>query len=244
MSIPKVIHYCWFGDNPIPKRYVDYIQEWSRICTDYKFVFWGMDNYDYTKSKYTQKAYELKQWAFLSDYARLDIINTYGGIYLDIDVQLIKKLDIFLDYHSFFGMEKNLDRKLYVNTGLGFGSERDNPLLRELIYLYDNKYVDYQFNQNIACPILQLDVFYKYGFVPKNKVQYINNAVIFPTEYFAPLNCFGKLKITKNTVSIHHYLGSWINDADRDMLLLKKCIYYFGYKTGEYVFQILKRLRN
>ena len=244
MAIPKIIHYCWFGDSQIPEKCLDYIYEWSRICSDYKVVCWNLDNYDYTKSKFTLEAYKKKQWAFLSDYARIDIINTYGGIYLDVDVQIIKSFDAFLSYNAFFGMETSFDRHLYVSTGVGFGAEKNNPILNELLLLYD-----YHFEVSgfclIPCPIFQKKIFVQHGFKEKKKIQVLDTFVLFPPEYFSPLDCFGKLKTTKNTVSIHHYLGSWKTDpSSKESMLLKKCVYYFGEKTGEYVFQALKRIKR
>ena len=91
--IPKVIHYCWFGGNPYPQIVKDCIKTWEKYCPDYEIKLWDESNYDISKNEWLRNAYNSKKWAFVSDYARLDIIFNEGGIYLDTDVELIKTLD-------------------------------------------------------------------------------------------------------------------------------------------------------
>lgn len=167
MSISKIIHYCWFGDNPIPEEYSNCISGWKKMCPDYEIKKWDLCNYDYTKSEYTKHAFENEKWAFLSDYARIDIINQYGGIYLDVDVELLRSYDEFLNDFSFFGVEKDFDRQLYINTGLGFGSEKNNPIFQDILSEYDTNIL--KNNSFAPCPILQRPVFEKYGFIQKNR---------------------------------------------------------------------------
>ena len=59
MSIPKVIHYCWFGNNPKPKVVLDCIESWKKYCPDYKIKEWNESNYDINRTKYTQLALSL-----------------------------------------------------------------------------------------------------------------------------------------------------------------------------------------
>ena len=93
MPIPKQISYCWFGHNPLPKKVEKCIESWKKHCPDYEIIRWDESNYDVTKNQYIREAYEAKKWAFVSDYARLDVIYQYGGIYLDMDVELIKDFE-------------------------------------------------------------------------------------------------------------------------------------------------------
>ena len=127
--IPKIIHYCWFGGNEIPENDKKCIESWKKYCPDYKIIRWDESNYDYKKNSYMREAYEAKKWGFVPDYARLDIIYNYGGIYLDTDVELLKSLDEILDCEGFFGFEsENL-----VNLGLGFGAVKGNEIIRDMM---------------------------------------------------------------------------------------------------------------
>ena len=243
MSIPKTIHYCWFGDGQIPKENQAYIEEWKSVCPDYQIIKWDESNYDVNKVAFMREAAAAKNWTFIADYARFDIVNTYGGVYLDVDVQLLKSYDQFLSLKSFWGMEQDFKHQLFVNPGLGFGSVPDNPILSELLNYYSSLHFDS--NNIVASPVVLRNLFEQKGFIQKNTIQEFDFGTLFPKDYFAPLDCLGRLKTTKNSVSIHHYMGSWIrNPENEDAMLFKRCVYYFGNKTGEYVFRIIKKLKR
>ena len=130
--IPKVIHYCWFGGQPLPESALKCIESLRRFCPDYEIKQWSEENYDVNKIQYIKEAYQEKKFAFVTDVARLDIIYSEGGIYLDTDVELIKSLDELLYNSLYLGME----RAGRVNTGLGFGAEVNHPIVRDNLELY------------------------------------------------------------------------------------------------------------
>ena len=103
--IQKKIHYCWFGHSEIPMQYKENIESWKKYCPDYEIIEWNENNYDITRNKYMFQAYQNKKWGFVPDYARIDIINTYGGIYLDLDVEIIKSFDYLLQFDMFCGLK-------------------------------------------------------------------------------------------------------------------------------------------
>lgn len=207
-KIPKIIHYCWFGGTPFPKLAQKCIASWKKFCPDYEIIEWNESNYDVTKNKYMREAFENKQWAFVSDYARLDIIYENGGIYLDTDVELLKPLDNLLSLTGFIGFEEN---KKLCATGLGFGAIPKLPIIKEFRDDYDNinfLTADGSFNLT-PCPVFQTDILLKKGLCQDNSMQEIEGFTIFPDEYFCPKNWIGQTNITPNTYSIHHFKGLW-----------------------------------
>ena len=96
MSIPKIIHYCWFGGGPISAESRRCMESWKKYCPDYKIMAWNEQNFDFSTNRYAQQAYEAKRYAFVSDYVRLAVLYEYGGIYLDTDVELVRPLDELL----------------------------------------------------------------------------------------------------------------------------------------------------
>ena len=102
--IPKVIHYCWFGGNEMSALEKKCIESWKTQCPDYEIIRWDETNYDVTKNLYMQQAYAAKKWAFVSDYARLDILYQHGGFYLDTDVELLQSLDALRTHAAFAGI--------------------------------------------------------------------------------------------------------------------------------------------
>ena len=92
--IPKIIHYCWFGGNPLPESALKCIASWRKFLPDYEIKEWNENNFPIEKCPlYAKQAYQSKKWAFVSDYARFKILYDYGGLYFDTDVELIKPID-------------------------------------------------------------------------------------------------------------------------------------------------------
>ena len=103
--IPKIIHYCWFGGNPLSDDAKRYIASWKKYCPDYEIREWNESNFDINENDYCREAYEQKKWAFVTDYVRLKALYEYGGIYMDTDVEVVKPLDPLLSYDALSGYE-------------------------------------------------------------------------------------------------------------------------------------------
>lgn len=206
--IPKKIHYCWFGENPLTDSVKKCIESWKKYCPDYEIIEWNEKNYDLNKNEYTKYTYKNKKYAFLTDYVRLDIIYNEGGIYLDTDVELLKPLDDLLDCNGYIGMEQIGT----VNTGQGFGAIKCHPFVKKNKEFYENNdFLDKKGNfKRIICVKITTDILNENGLKSINEKQEVYNMNIYPVEYFCPLVLgTNKLKITNNTYSIHHFNASW-----------------------------------
>ncbi len=92
--IPKKIHYCWFGGNPLGEQEKKYMDSWRKYCPDYEIKRWDESTIDLSKfGSYLKEAYEQEEWAFVSDVVRLYALVTEGGIYMDTDIEVVKPLD-------------------------------------------------------------------------------------------------------------------------------------------------------
>ena len=218
--IPKTIHYCWFGRNPKPKLAQKCIKSWKKFCPDYEIIEWNEDNFDIASAPlYVRQAYEAKKWAFVTDYVRLKVVCDHGGLYFDTDVQVIKSFDELLDYSAFFGFEDEFN----INTGLGFGSEKNSNILNEIIRQYlDIPFVleDGSFDST-PCPKRNTEVFKSYGLHQNGTKQLLNgNIIILPTDYLCPLDYeTAKKKISDNTLSIHWFDTSWVSkETKKDII--------------------------
>ena len=116
--IPKKIHYCWFGGNPLPPLAVKCIESWKKYLPDYEIKEWNESNFDLNYNDYVREAYEAKKWAFITDVVRLYAMVTEGGIYMDTDVEVLKPLDELLQYDAVSGFESSSR----IPTGFGRGS--------------------------------------------------------------------------------------------------------------------------
>lgn len=239
MTIPKIIHYCWVGGNPKPESVLYCIESWKRNCPDYEIREWNESNYDFTKNEYMRQAYEAKKWGFVPDYARLDIIYEYGGIYLDTDVEIVRNFDELLSQDSFFGFEDTGEGTFFIACGLGFGAKKHNPLIKKLRDYYDQvSFFNADGSLNLTpAPRHNSAIFKEYGVVMNNILQVINGNVFYPSEYFCPkIFKTGKTKITKKTFSIHHFSASWMDDLVRkDIAHTQAICSRFGEKTGRFI---------
>lgn len=213
--IPKVIHYCWFGENPLPDQYKLWMESWHKFCPDYQIIRWDESNYDVSKNAYMYQAYQNKKWGFVSDYARLDIIYHYGGIYLDTDVELVQNLDDLLYQKGFAGFQNSEQ----VASGLGFGAVKGLPILKEMLDMYsDMQFINEDGTMNMtACPVLQTLVLEKHRLQKNGEYQIVADLTIYPEKMLC-----GKSMITKRIIlkpytrAIHHFDGSWADKKDRD----------------------------
>lgn len=241
MSIPKIIHYCWFGGAELPKKALKCIESWKKFCPDFEIRRWDESNYDVHKNKYMSQAYDSKKWAFVSDFARLDIIATYGGIYFDVDVEVVKPIYDLLAHKCF------LPRQTLGNiaTGLGFGAEKGNPAVLKMLaeyesisfYLSDGSY------DLTPCPARNTAPFLECGLdIKSNEIQFIdeNTAVVYPEEFFCPINAISReLKITDNTYTIHHFDASW---QTKDFKIKKRIRSIIGPKATILIINIKRKL--
>ena len=179
--IPKIIHYCWVGNKSKPQSVLYCIESWKKFCPDYEIREWNESNYDFNKNVYMKQAYEAKKWGFVPDYARLDIVYQYGGIYLDTDVELIKGLDKLLNQTAFMGFENTGDGEFFVNCGHGFGAEPHHDIIRAARDLYD----DVQFLKEdgtynlVPSPNYTTQTLKKYGLIQENKDQNLPDMTVY-----------------------------------------------------------------
>jgi hypothetical protein len=239
--IPKTIHYIWFGGNPLGEKELAYIESWKKYCPDYEIVRWDETNFDVSQNRYCREAYEAKKWAFVSDYARLWILVHHGGIYMDTDVEVVKPLDAFLAHEAFSGFEK-IDS---IPTGI-MASRAGFPLFENLLHDYDERSFvmeDGSLDETtnvVAITQACLDL----GFKADNTFQIVDGFALYPKEWFCPKNIdTGVIESTSNTHTIHHFRGSWVDSAEREVASIKHGIIARHPGINEMLAAIIARAR-
>lgn len=227
LTIPKKIHYCWFGGKPLPKSAIKCINSWKKYFPGYEIFEWNESNYDIGKIPYTKQAYQMKKYAFVSDYARFDILYHYGGLYFDTDVEVIKSFDDILSHGAFMGCERdgsvclqaevcdNREDTLSVltNPGLGIAAAPGLRLYKEILEYYQTQhFIHSDGSINTETVVSKTTKILKgHGLQNITGIQEVEGIRIYPKEYFNPLNNnTGELNITENTHSIHWYMKSWL----------------------------------
>lgn len=250
--IPKLIHYCWFGGNPLPELAERCIASWREFCPDYEIRRWDESNFDLNENDYIREAYENKKWAFITDYVRLKVLYEIGGIYMDTDVQVCKSLDRFLSHAAFSGFENDHQ----IPTGI-MASEAGHPFFKEMLDYYTGRHFvreDGTFDQTTNVVTIT-EIGTRNGFIPNDTKQTVCGMTFYPHDVFCPKShATGEINRTKNTVCIHHFDGSWKTDEERKNIELnQKLVRRYG-KVGELLYKgykyilhprnIISRIKN
>lgn len=208
--IPKIIHYCWYGNNRKKELIVKCINSWKEYFPNYQIIEWNESNSDLNINQYVRKAYSEKKWAFVSDYMRMKALYEYGGIYFDTDVEVIKKFpkDV-LDNFCFTGIESESN---LISPGLVFACEPHNKIVGKLLASYDNDVFQNESVEEIKTINIRItELLERYGFVKEDKEQEVAGIHIYPSEVFCGYDGRNRVvDITDKTLSVHHYAGSWL----------------------------------
>lgn len=208
-TIPKIIHYCWFGGKEKPDIVKKCIASWEKHLPDYLLVEWNETNFDLNINSYVEEAYKSGKYAFVSDYVRVHALYHHGGIYLDTDVEVFKSFNDLLHHPSFWGFEQ----ENYIATST-IGAQKGNILIEKFLDSYrDKKFFkeDGSINSltNVAVITRLLE---NLGLETNGQYQDIEGmGVFYPQTYFSPydyINC--QSFKTEQTYAMHHFYKSWL----------------------------------
>ena len=214
MEIPKIIHFCWFGKKSKPKLVKQCISSWRRYFKDYELIEWNEDNYKSNHPFYIG-AIENKIWAFASDFARLDILNTYGGIYFDTDLLVVKPFGHLLTNDVIIGAET----KDFINAAF-LASNKNQLYLSDCLNYYDKLLIstDERELMKITIPQIMTEVLFAnyLDILEFDKIIDVNGIRILPVEYFYALPHEKRMELnnyqeylTENSVGVHLWSSSW-----------------------------------
>lgn len=221
-NIPKIIHYCWFGGKEKPSKVQKCIDSWHKYLSDYEFMEWNESNFDINCNEYVKQAYENKKFAYVSDYARINALYQYGGIYMDTDVMVCKSFNDLLVNKCILGFEE----ENYIATSF-MASIPKHDLIKEFIDRYkDINFYNDDNSLDLTTNVQRLtDILENRGLIRNDKYQQIDDISIYPQEYFSPYdygNCIRKN--TENTYCEHLFLVSWLPWTTKVKKAVKKII--------------------
>lgn len=206
--IPPIIHCCWFGNKKIPDEFQRNIEGWRALCPDYQIYCWNEDNYNVNENVYVREAFEHKQYAFVSDYVRMDVVYKYGGFYFDTDVKLMKNLDCLRGNEAFFSFGK----WPAVNSGSGFAAVKQHALVKEIRdnprskkHFFENGKVDKTTNLYYETAVLK-----KYGFSMNFMSQEVNGVLLLSPQLFPTATYLADYEMElESVIGIHYDAGTW-----------------------------------
>ena len=191
--IPKRIHFCWLSGEPYPRKIRRCMDSWRKILNGYEFVMWDMARAQGIDSRWVKTAIAARRWAFAADYIRLWALYSFGGIYLDSDVEVLRDFGPLLDVPLMLGEEGGT--KL-VEAAI-MGAEKENPIIRRALDSFEEKLTDET--------------------LPHRLNRVIGGEVtLLPPSVFSPKDWrTGEMCITGETYTIHHFAGTWLSPKER-----------------------------
>lgn len=218
--IPKIIHYCWLSNDPVPADLQRYMNTWKKYLPDYELMLWNFSRFDKSSSKWVSEAFDNKKYAFAADYIRLYALYHYGGIYLDMDVEVLKTFTPLLQLKSMLGWQHGEGNGLEVAA---FGVEKHSPWVKLCLDYYANRpFVLPDGSLNILKPLpLQVEQILLDNGYKLCPVASLDEALhmdedrkmlpVFPATYFSPKSFDdGRIRRDKHTYSIHHFASGWL----------------------------------
>jgi len=127
MRIPKVFHWIWFGDAPLPDEHRRWIDGWLVLHPDWSHVQWTDANRPtlVNEEQFLQSASPAQR----SDIARYEIVRTHGGVYLDTDFECLRNLEPLLAGADAFVVKEDARQ---LSNGI-FGSTAGHPWLDDVV---------------------------------------------------------------------------------------------------------------
>ena len=220
----KIIHYIWFGGNPLSDLTKKCIETWKKYLPDFEIMEWNEKTFDVNQCAFVKEAYEQKKWAFVADYTRFKVLEKYGGIYLDTDMEITADISKFLEKDLFLGVE---DSKM-INAAVVWTKEPHNPHIQDIVKIYESKE---HFNEtgdlyDESVPRVLTKYFEQFGFDgQKDEIQTFDDdkVYVYPMEYFYPLSYdYQNNKFTDNSVMIHHFDATWISPMEKFKTKMKR----------------------
>lgn len=205
----KNIHYVWLGKKSIPTQFQEFINKWKELMSDYTFFERNEETFDVESNEWVKKAIEAKNYALAADVIRSWALVNYGGIYFDTDVEVLKSFNELVEKYSFFiGYETNC----WFGCAI-LGASKGHPIMVEVYKRYQQPCpTKINARSNMRCVLNFLASIQRLHKLKLNKkmIELPDNAVILPRDYFFPKHYITKkMNITKNTMCIHHYGGTW-----------------------------------
>lgn len=213
--IPKILHYIWFGKNPLTPLAEDCLASWKTAMPDWQIMRWDETNFDIAAAPlYVRQAYEARKYAFVSDYVRLWALEQYGGVYVDTDVKVLKSYEPLLNDTAFIGLEES---KAHLPGTCVMGCEAHCKWVKDMLALYDGiSFVRPDGTLDLTTNVDRLgEAMVCHGLTVEGgkwkEILYLEEygLRVYTHDYFSPITSTRVMRKTKNTYSIHYFAESW-----------------------------------
>ncbi|MFC1841591.1 glycosyltransferase family 32 protein [Candidatus Dependentiae bacterium] len=188
--IPKTIHVVWINgdidDCSVPEDLKKYIVTWIEKHPEWQFKLWT--DADVAKiTLYNQDIYdEATNFGVKSDILKYEIVYRYGGVYVDVDFESLKPLDLLHHCYDFYVGIQPLDSQ-YLQLGAAlFAAKPGHKILKHVIETMKESYETHKGAPAKTGPIHFTRAF----FAVAGDLE--TTDIAFPATYFYPLEVLDK----------------------------------------------------
>jgi len=207
-KIPKIIHQIWLGPNSRPDIWmnswkIDYCKQYS----DWEYKLWTEKEINEFELK-NKAQYELEKfYNGKSDIARYEILNKFGGLFIDADSLWIKESincldDIILESNTygFFCAKEPKNSHIYANGVIG--SIPNHKILNDMIDHIQSNYFELKKTSNLERQIWQITGTQPFSNIVNNNYNKLKNVLILEHFFFYPVS-FHQNNLNLDTKSFH-----------------------------------------
>jgi hypothetical protein len=231
----KILHRIFFNFNNAADPFLPYLKTWREQLPDFEIMEWDKSNLPLDLNAYTEYMAETKNHAFLSDYFRCWLLNKYGGVYLDADIEILdgvifrkiyEEAQTAVNYTLFIGVESERNGNLTAHS-MGVKNGESHELLFFLMNLYENVFSSSMRHFITKTPIPDLMSLYfrdledsegyslsTKGYFPGKKDTIITKGIkIYSQDYFSPVSNYNNevmvSAFSEHTCICHHFAATW-----------------------------------
>lgn len=125
--IPKVFHRIWLGGKPMPEVFERWGRTWTDLHPGWEMRLWTEQSLPALKNgRYLEKCCCLAQ---RSDLVRYEILEQFGGVYIDTDLECFRNIEALIGGLDFFAAHKRVGR---ISNAL-IGGIKGHPIFRDLV---------------------------------------------------------------------------------------------------------------
>ena len=211
-KIPLFIHQIWFGiTGDMPHLYKQWQKKLKKMHPTWRFICWSSELLKkyFPSGLFNQKAFnQATNYAAMADIARYELIEKYGGLYLDCDTIVYEPFDVLHDTYDFFTSMEPPKNILVANCL--FAAKPYHPFLQKCmlsIHEYEKKHsfkTCIGGRTIIACGpgMMSMALFHVILATEIGSDADQDKNIIFPHTYFCPNNAHS---IQPETFSYHAF---------------------------------------
>ncbi|MBI5273922.1 MAG: hypothetical protein HY860_02575 [Chlamydiales bacterium] len=222
VRIPRIAHWVWLG-SPLPEQLLERIEKFKNLHPDWECRIWTETEVNAFNLKNRAFYDQGRNWGEKANIVRYEILEKFGGVYLDWDIDCIKSLEAFHYTYDLYCGISTLDTSVLNICNAVIGSVAHHPILQHCMEtIAQDKLLETEMLSKLGNGVNPATgpIHFTKSFIAKAKEPGWKN-IAFPSTFFYPLGPSQKSlskeeqqEIIENTPEaylVHFWAGSWVD---------------------------------